>query len=402
VVAKKKLAWEDFRAKVCGVTDPEHADKGSLRGQIFEKWQDLDLEAKPNVGQNAVHASASPFEGLSEKMNWLGMKLEKDAFGTALLEAGIPAKVIKEWCRDPQVTIDEGKMGSCFDALEDKDADPCLETLTDLWTLNRPSPPGKVSGQSYNFSNPIAKILAGKSQCHKIYDSKNVIAYLHETPLTRGHTVVVTKTLGFASFLDLPTQRASEFTTELPKIAQAVKAAVQAEDVNICTHANDGESVSHPTFHIVPQGSTAKPGLSEDAAKELVTAIKAALNPPPPLKRAKFKKVSSIMPDSTGLNLTVKVTGEAVEKELKHGKVYEVKVGDASGVVTVSLQADQKELLKSGKCYELRNASVKMVKGHISVVVDKWGKIEEAAADDVEPNTSKDISSTQYELVNGS
>jgi histidine triad (HIT) family protein len=259
-----------------------------------------------------------------------------------------------------------------------------------------------VSGKSYDFSNPIAKIIAGKTQCHKVYDSKNVFAYLHDTPATKGHTVVVTKTLGFASFLDLPTQKAAEFTAELPKIAQAVKAAVDATDVNICTHASDGESICHPTFHIVPQGSAEKPGLSEDGAKELLTAIKAALHPPPPLKRPKFTKVSSINPVSTGLNLTVKVTGDAVEKELKHGKVYEVKVGDSSGVVTVSLQADQKDLLKSGKSYEVRNASVKMVKGHISVVVDKWGKIEEATVDDIEPNTAKDISATQYELVNGS
>jgi diadenosine tetraphosphate (Ap4A) HIT family hydrolase/nucleoside diphosphate kinase len=395
----KKLAWADFRSNVCGVTDPEQADAGSLRGQIFSKWEELGLKAKPNVGQNAVHASASPFEGLSEKMNWLGFKIGGDSFGTALLEAGIPAKVLREWGRDPQVTIEGGKKGSCFDYLEDKDAQPCVEALMDLWNLNRPSPIGKASGLPYDFSNEFAKIITGKTSCHKVFENKNVLAFLDKNPLARGHTIVIPKVLGFASFLDMPSQKASELTGELSKLARAVKAAVDATDVKICTNTHDGHTVNHPKFHLVPQGTADKPGLSDEDAKKMLVAFEAALHPPAPLKRAKFTKVSSINPDSSGLNLSVKVTSEPEVKHLKNGKAYEVKAADASAVVTVSLREDQKDALKFGKCYELRNASVKMLKGHIAIIVDKWGKIEEASESNIEPNTGKDISATEYELV---
>lgn len=65
------LSWSDFRGKVLGPTDPKAAPSDSLRGKLFAQWQELGLAYEPNVGDNGVHASASPFEGLAERMNWL-------------------------------------------------------------------------------------------------------------------------------------------------------------------------------------------------------------------------------------------------------------------------------------------------------------------------------------------
>jgi hypothetical protein len=50
--------------------------------------QRLGLAASPDTGDNGVHASASPFEALAERMNWLGATVETDLFGKALLDAG--------------------------------------------------------------------------------------------------------------------------------------------------------------------------------------------------------------------------------------------------------------------------------------------------------------------------
>ena len=105
-----------------GPTDPAEAPEGSLRGMIMARWQELGLAAEPNVGDNGVHASASPFEGLAERLNWLGADLASDPFGSALLDVGIPAKMIQMWTVDPQVKYVDGSMGSLFDALEDMDA----------------------------------------------------------------------------------------------------------------------------------------------------------------------------------------------------------------------------------------------------------------------------------------
>jgi len=71
------LSWSDFRGKVLGPTDPKVAPTDSLRGKIFAEWQQFGLAFEPNVGDNACHGSASPFEGLAERMNWLKEPVEK-------------------------------------------------------------------------------------------------------------------------------------------------------------------------------------------------------------------------------------------------------------------------------------------------------------------------------------
>merc|ERR1712167_132128 len=99
------LPWADFRGKVLGPTDA----------------------AEANVGDNGVHASASPFEALAERNNWLGAAFSEDPYGKELLAAGISEAMLKEWSVDPQV---KGK--SIFDQLEDLDAAACTAKAAEL------------------------------------------------------------------------------------------------------------------------------------------------------------------------------------------------------------------------------------------------------------------------------
>merc|ERR1719217_1464703 len=105
------LSWADFRGKVLGPTDPAAAPADSLRGQIFANWKDLGLTSEPNTGDNGMHASASPFEGLAERNNWLGIPIGKDKFGRLMLKEEVSMDTIKAWSVDPQVTVAAGKQG---------------------------------------------------------------------------------------------------------------------------------------------------------------------------------------------------------------------------------------------------------------------------------------------------
>jgi nucleoside diphosphate kinase len=131
----KELSWGDFRAKTLGATDPAKADKSSVRHQIYANWQSLGLKSVPNTGDNGVHASASPFEALSEKNNWLGVPLTKDFFGRGMLASGVPLPMLQSWCSDPQVSFD-GKMQSLFDLLEDLNAPACLDKSAKIAAKN--------------------------------------------------------------------------------------------------------------------------------------------------------------------------------------------------------------------------------------------------------------------------
>ena len=120
------LSWADFRGKILGPTDPAKAPDGSLRKKIFDEWEALGLGGAPDTTDNGVHASASPFEALAERCNWLGADVGADAFGAALVACGVPVETLKAWSTDPRVPLGDGAVGSIFDALEDRDAHDCL------------------------------------------------------------------------------------------------------------------------------------------------------------------------------------------------------------------------------------------------------------------------------------
>jgi len=127
--ASKGLSWKKFRAHIVGPTDPRDAPPTSLRGQIYSNWQRLGLPSEPDTGDNGVHASAGPLEGLAERLNWLGEQVHADAFGQKLLGAGITADMVQQFITDPQVQIGEKEPGSLFDAAEDLDATDCVDLL---------------------------------------------------------------------------------------------------------------------------------------------------------------------------------------------------------------------------------------------------------------------------------
>lgn len=132
------LPWKRFRGEVLGPTDPSKAPPTSIRGQIFSRWKELGLSSVPDTGDNGVHASASPFEGLCERLNWMQIKNPADdAYGKRVLNAGVSEAVLRAWAVDPQVTVADNSKGSVFDHLEDTDSASCLAKLEKLYALNK-------------------------------------------------------------------------------------------------------------------------------------------------------------------------------------------------------------------------------------------------------------------------
>lgn len=125
------LSWKDFRRAVLGATDPSAAPDGSIRRAILDGWEGLGLSEQPNTGLNGVHGSASPLEGLFERMNWLGADAETDAFGAELVAAGVPKAMLETWSKDPCVDF-EGTTQSLFDLFEDLDAPSVLKRAASL------------------------------------------------------------------------------------------------------------------------------------------------------------------------------------------------------------------------------------------------------------------------------
>lgn len=133
----KDLSWSDFRNNFLGATDPTAAPTESLRGVLVKDWEALGLKGKPWIGENGIHASASPFEALVERCNWLAQPLSEDIFGSQLLDAGISEEMLEAWRLDPQVVIAKGGRGGLFDQLEDLDMEDCISKCVELAKLQK-------------------------------------------------------------------------------------------------------------------------------------------------------------------------------------------------------------------------------------------------------------------------
>mmetsp|Transcript_60792 Transcript_60792/g.131884 ORF Transcript_60792/g.131884 Transcript_60792/m.131884 type:complete len:446 (-) Transcript_60792:168-1505(-) len=153
----KALPWADFRSKVLGPTDPADAPADSLRGTIAKQWKELGLKAECNTGDNAVHASASPFEALAERVNWLSLRPQQDPFGKLLLKAGVTRTLIKDWSLDPQVTYGVLPIKkSLFDSLEDTDSDYCLALCQMIASFARAQ--AKPGGPEKELQKEVAQL----------------------------------------------------------------------------------------------------------------------------------------------------------------------------------------------------------------------------------------------------
>merc|ERR1711939_565710 len=117
-----------------------------------------------------------------------------------------------------------------------------------------------------------------------------------------------------------------------------------------------------------------------------------------PLRKAKFGKVKGIKPDQKGLNYYLKCVKGA--EAIEGGDLKEAVVGDDTGTVILSVRSDaHAALLKPGATLRCQNAHVKVIKGFIRLVVDKWSALK--PVDSVEFDTvdeKNNASATESEL----
>jgi hypothetical protein len=127
---EEALSWASFRSEVIGATNPHNAVAGSARAELLSKWRDLGLPSEPTFGQNGVHASAGPLEGLKERLVWAGAALESDAFATALMAGGVDRAELEHWLEENAVVTLGGETDKVFDLTEEMGSPQVLALCT--------------------------------------------------------------------------------------------------------------------------------------------------------------------------------------------------------------------------------------------------------------------------------
>ena len=99
-------------------------------------------------------------------------------------------------------------------------------------------------------------MIDGKRPYYEIYHDSNIIAILDRYPIDKGHSLVITKK-PYEKLTDMSSQEVAELFSKIPKIANAIIKATNADAFSIAQ--NNGKSakqiIPHVHVHIIPRYS---------------------------------------------------------------------------------------------------------------------------------------------------
>jgi len=107
----------------------------------------------------------------------------------------------------------------------------------------------------YDDQNIFAKILRGEAPCTKVFEDDVALAMMDLFPQTRGHTLVLPKSVRARNLLDLPREKVGPFMERVQRVAVAVEKALQPDGL-VVTQFNGapaGQTVFHLHVHILPR-----------------------------------------------------------------------------------------------------------------------------------------------------
>merc|ERR1712113_756265 len=98
----------------------------------------------------------------------------------------------------------------------------------------------------------------------------------------------------------------------------------------------------------------------------------------------------------------VKILSEATDtiswqKDGSSARFIELVCGDETGKVILSLRDLQAEGIAKNQVLCIRNAAVRMVKGHMRLVVDKWGKLDSDVNGTIDVIGDMNLSDIEFE-----
>ncbi len=105
----------------------------------------------------------------------------------------------------------------------------------------------------------FCKIIAGKSQCWKVYEDDLVIAFFDIYPACEGHTLVVPKK-HYKNIYDVPEKYLKRIMVVCKKLAIHYKKTLGVKAVNLIHGSGKDaqQDVFHFHFHLIPRKDSKK------------------------------------------------------------------------------------------------------------------------------------------------
>lgn len=122
--------WATLRNDLVGATFPDKAVPGSIRGTLYANPSRYGF-TEVGIGNNGVHLSAGPYEGLFEIMNFLGNLVDLNVNENPplvlrkLMATGLSLEDALQVTKNPTIEVD-GKTKDLFGATEDVNTDEAV------------------------------------------------------------------------------------------------------------------------------------------------------------------------------------------------------------------------------------------------------------------------------------
>ncbi len=100
----------------------------------------------------------------------------------------------------------------------------------------------------------FCKIITKQIPSAIVYEDAQVVALLDITPISKGHTLVLSKN-HYRNLFDTPTEVLCAMMTVVKKLSYAVKEATGAQGINIQSNHEPeaGQVIFHHHIHIIPR-----------------------------------------------------------------------------------------------------------------------------------------------------
>lgn len=138
----------------------------------------------------------------------------------------------------------------------------------------------------YDRDNIFARILRGEIPCTKVFEDREVLAFMDVFPQSRGHVLVISRTSKARNLLDVEPKVLEKLALATQKVAKAVRKALNPDGILVMQFNGQpaGQTVFHLHFHIIPryegealkghgQAGMADMGELKDLAKRISAAL---------------------------------------------------------------------------------------------------------------------------------
>lgn len=100
----------------------------------------------------------------------------------------------------------------------------------------------------------FCQIANGEIPCYKLYEDSNVLAFLDISPVTPGHTLIISKK-HYENFLNTPKAAIHQVMDVAQRVGQIQIRILGAKGVNVLTNCYEtaGQTVKHFHVHVIPR-----------------------------------------------------------------------------------------------------------------------------------------------------